>query len=270
MTTAARPSGDLAASRAGSGDTTGRRPRSALALAVFGLLALLGFAVLVGLGVWQIERRAWKLDLIQRVDDRIHAAPVPAPGPAAWAAVDKSHDEYRHVSVTGHFGAGANVMVQAVTELGGGFWVMTPLRADDGFTVLINRGFISSEQRAAETGGPAAPAGDLTVTGLLRITEPKGGFLRDNDPGAQRWYSRDVAAIAATLQMAQAAPYFIDADAGMDGPGQPRGGLTVVSFPNNHLIYIITWFALALMLAGGVWFVARDEWRIRQKSLSRV
>ncbi|MET0970224.1 MAG: SURF1 family protein [Tardiphaga sp.] len=269
MTASARPSGDLAARRAESGDTTGRRPRSVLALAIFGTLALLGFTLLIGLGVWQIERRAWKLDLIQRVDDRIHAAPVPAPQPSAWAALTKSDDEYRRVSATGRFG-NANVLVQAVTDLGPGSWVMTPLRSADGFTALINRGFISTEQRAAEPGGPAAPAGDVTVTGLLRITEPKGGFLRDNDPVGQRWYSRDVDAIAASLKIQPAAPYFIDADTGMDGPGQPRGGLTVVSFPNNHLIYIITWFALALMLACGVWFVARDEWRIRQKSLSHV
>jgi surfeit locus 1 family protein len=270
MTTSARDGGDLAARRADSGDTTERQPRSARALIVFGALALLGIVLLVGLGVWQIERRAWKLDLIQRVDDRVHAAPVPAPGPAAWAALNKSDDEYRRVSVTGRFLADANVLVQAVTDLGPGFWVMSPLRSAGGFTVLVNRGFISSEQRATEPGGPAAPAGDVTTTGLLRITEPMGGFLRDNDPAARRWYSRDVSAIAANLKIEQAAPYFIDADASLDAPGQPRGGLTVISFPNNHLVYIITWFALALMLAGGVWFVARDEWRIRQKSLSHV
>jgi surfeit locus 1 family protein len=129
---------------------------------------------------------------------------------------------------------------------------------------------VPAEQRAAEASGNTAPKGPVTVTGLLRITEPKGGFLRHNDPAAQRWYSRDVDAIAAQLNLAQAAPYFIDADTALDGPGQPRGGLTVVEFPNNHLVYCITWFALALMLAGGAWFVARDEWRIRQKSLSRV
>ncbi|MCA3579738.1 MAG: SURF1 family protein, partial [Bradyrhizobium sp.] len=89
-----------------------------------------------------------------------------------------------------------------------------------------------------------------SVTGLLRMSEPKGGFLRSNDPAAGRWYSRDVAAIAATRGLSQVAPYFIDADATPNPGGTPLGGLTIVRFPNNHLIYALTWFALAFMLAG--------------------
>lgn len=269
MTSAARPNGGDAVGRASPGEAAERQPRSMAALVTLAAFMLLGIALLTGLGIWQIERRAWKLDLIQRVDDRIHAVPVAAPGPAAWPHLDRPTDEYRRVRAMGRFGK-TNVLVQAVTELGGGFWVMTPLRTDSGFTVLVNRGFVSAEQRAAEPGGPTAPDGEVTVTGLLRVTEPKGGFLRNNDPAASRWYSRDVAAIAADLNVADAAPYFIDADAALDGPGQPHGGLTVVTFPNNHLVYIVTWFSLALMLAAGACFVARDEWRIRQKSLSRL
>ncbi|WP_321163203.1 SURF1 family protein, partial [Sphingomonas sp. Leaf412] len=85
------------------------------------------------------------------------------------------------------------------------------------------------------------------VTGLLRISEPKGGFLRDNDPAAERWYSRDTAAIAARRGVGRVAPYFIDAD--RSGRGWPRGGMTVVRFPDNHLVYAVTWFALAGLVA---------------------
>ncbi|MFP5514559.1 MAG: SURF1 family protein, partial [Alphaproteobacteria bacterium] len=208
--------------------------------------------------------RAWKLDLIERVEARIHASPVPAPGPDAWPAVSAAADEYRRVSVTGRFLHDRETLVQAVSDLGGGFWVLTPLATDRGFTVLVNRGFVSPEKRDPATSADGQPQGEVTVAGLLRLTEPKGGFLRSNDPAAGRWYSRDVAAIAAAKGVAEAAPYFIDADSTRNPGGWPVGGLTVVSFPNSHLGYALTWFALDLMLIAAVLFVIRSEMRRRQ------
>jgi len=245
-----------------------RAPRGLVTLSVLAVVAILGIAGLTALGVWQVERRTWKLDLIAHVDQRSHAAPAAAPGPAAWLAINRSDDEYRRVSVAGRFGPGKDAFVQAVTDLGAGFWVLTPLRTDAGFTVLVNRGFVSPDERKANAF--AAPASPVTVTGLLRITEPKGGFLRSNDPAADRWYSRDIAAIAESRNIGAVAPYFIDADTSLDGPGGPHGGLTVIVFPNSHAVYALTWFSLALMLAGGAFYVARDEWRTRKKSSSRV
>ena len=79
---------------------------------------------------------------------------------------------------------------------------------------------------------------------MLQLTvKPHRAFLRANDPGAGRWYSRDTQAIAATLGLPQVAPYFIDADRA--GEGQPIGGLTVIAFRNHHLSYALTWFAMA-------------------------
>src|SRR5256885_2043778 len=105
--------------------------------------------------------------------------------------------EYRAVQASGHWLAGKTVLTQAVTELGAGFWVLTPLQMDDGNQVLVNRGFIPTAQRARWQDQPAqAPQDPVTVDGLLRISEPRGGFLRENDPAQQRWFSRDVAAIA--------------------------------------------------------------------------
>jgi len=221
------------------------------------LAAVLAFAGFAALGTWQIERRSWKLELIARVEQRVHAAPTAAPGPERWATVNAADDEYRHVQVTGHYLGAADSFVQAVTERGAGFWLMTPLRQADGSVVLINRGFLPSERAAPAASELATP---VTVTGLLRITEPGGGFLRHNDPAANRWYSRDVQAIAAARGLGPVAPYFIDADAtpGDDGAG-PTGGLTVIAFHNNHLVYAITWYALALMVAGAAWYVARTE-----------
>ena len=208
-----------------------------------GALALLVFASLVSLGIWQLERRQWKLALIEQVDRRLAAAPAPAPGPALWPRIARG-DAYTRVTVRGSFRNDRETLVQAVTELGPGFWVLAPLVTDRGFTVLVNRGFVPTDRKSRYARVP----GPVTITGLLRVSEPKGGFLRSNDPAAGRWYSRDVAAIAAAKSLGPVAPYFIDADAA-SGAGWPRGGLTVVAFPNNHLQYALTWFVMAALLA---------------------
>ena len=229
------------------------------------VLSLIAFVLLIALGVWQVERRAWKLALIDRVEQRIHAPAQPIPSPTSWATVSAANDEYRHVSVAGHFLHDRETLVQAVTEEGPGYWVLTPLKRADGTSVLINRGFVPGERRDASTRRNGNPDGQVEITGLLRITEPKGGFLRDNVPQHNRWYSRDVAAIAAARDLHNVAPFFVDADAGSQAAGGPIGGLTVVRFPNNHLIYALTWFALAFMLAGRLIVTFRGGGLFRRK-----
>jgi len=218
---------------------------------VLGTLAAALFLGLLALGTWQVERRAWKLDLIERVDQRVAAAPVAPPGPADWPGISAAADEYRHVSVAGTFLNDHETQVFASTDLGTGYWVVTPLRTADGTVILVNRGFVPTDRRDPATRPAGQAAGPVTVIGLLRLTEPKGGFLRSNDPAAERWYSRDVAAIAKARDLTDVAPYFVDAEAsGADS--WPRGGLTVVTFRNSHLVYALTWFALAAMLAIGL------------------
>jgi surfeit locus 1 family protein len=193
------------------------------------------------------------LALIAEVDARVHARPQSAPGPAAWGAITAARDAYRHVQVRGVFLNDRETHVQAVTTLGPGYWVITPLKTDQGFSILINRGFVPPERKAPSS--HAQTLGPTTVTGLLRISEPRGGFLRRNDPQHERWYSRDVAAIAAARGLGPAAPYFIDAED--SARGGPIGGLTVIVFPNSHLVYALTWFTLAVMAVGGAVMVAR-------------
>lgn len=227
-----------------------------LALALAGLM----MAVFLALGIWQIQRLGWKLDLIERVEARVHAAPVPLRDVLAMAPEDQ---EYRHVTVSGQFDHGAETLVQAVTELGGGYWVLTPLRTESGQQVLINRGFVPPERADPHTRPEGQQTGPVTITGLARLTEPGGAFLRSNDPGAGRWYSRDVAAIAAARGL-RAAPIFIDADAAPQPGGYPVGGLTVIAFRNTHLIYALTWFTLAGIAAAGGWVLLRHERRQRR------
>jgi len=218
---------------------------------------LLLAAMFAALGIWQLERRAWKLDLIARVDRRVHAAPEPLPPRAAWARIGPE-DGYRRIRVRGVFLHRRETLVQAVTEKGAGFWVLTPLRTGDG-VVLVNRGFVPPERRSPITRAQGQVTGPLVVTGLLRLSEPAGGFLRSNAPAQDRWYSRDVAGIARARGIAGAAPFFIDADGSANPGGWPAGGLTVIQFRNTHLVYALTWFALAVLSAGG----AAILWRAR-------
>ena len=228
--------------------------RAKIRLLLIGLLGLTCAGGFGALGVWQLKRMSWKQALIERIETRTRAAAVPAPAPAAWGGV--SGDEYRRVTLSGRFLHEREALVQAVTERGGGFWVMTPLVTDAGFTVLVNRGFVPPERRDPASRAAGSPDGPVAVSGLLRLPEPGGGFLRSNDPAAGRWYSRDVAAIAAAAKLGPVAPYFVDADETPNPGGAPVGGLTVLRFSDNHLVYALTWFALALMAAAAAAFVA--------------
>jgi len=239
------------------------RPRSRWTLALLALAGIALFAAFIALGTWQVQRRAWKLDLIARVEQRIHAAPVPLGSLGPWGSVTAAQHEYQSVQVQGRLLTDKTLLAQAATELGAGFWVMTPLRLPGGSFVWINRGFVPASARKDWTAPPASGP-EATITGLLRMNEPGGGFLRRNDAPAGRWYSRDVLAMSAAQGLAPAAPFFIDA--GLPGqppaPGDgPRPGMTVVRFHNSHAVYALTWYGLALMVAGAAWIVARSERR---------
>ncbi|MBC5782029.1 SURF1 family protein [Ramlibacter sp. USB13] len=220
-------------------------------------VACVGF---VALGAWQVERLGWKEALIARVERNANGAPVPAPGPAQWDLLTRD-DEYRRVQVHGRLDYEREVLVAATTGLGQGFWVLTPLQTQQGHWVLVNRGFVPSDLRER------VPQGALeeTVTGLLRFSEPGGRLLQKNDAAEGRWYSRDVAAIAQTQHLpGTVAPYFVDEVALPGAPADwPRPGLTVLQFPNNHLVYALTWFALAAMTAAAVGYVLLDHRRRR-------
>lgn len=225
-------------------------------LAAFAL-ACAGF---VALGLWQVERLGWKQDLVARVERNVNAAPAAVPEPSQWAAV-APRDEYRRMVARGRYDFDREVLVAATTELGGGFWVLTPLRTAEGTWLLVNRGFVPPEQRTQVPRG----APDQSVTGLLRFTEPERRLLQKNDPAAGRWYSRDVAAIAAKQGLqGPVAPFFLDARAEQGATGWPRAGLTVLQFRNHHLVYALTWFALAAIMAGAIAYLLLDDSRGRR------
>ena len=222
-------------------------------------IAAILFAGFTALGIWQVYRLQWKLDLIAAVDARVEAPAVPAPG--VGETVTREDDAYRHVSVTGRYIEAAQTLIYYPTQLGAGYFVMTPLLRDDGSYVLINRGFVP-EGRQDNPANYRAPEGEVTVAGLLRMPESKGWlFSRANDPVDGKWYRRDVASIMGTRGLVPFAPYFIDAEASGPTGKLPIGGLTVVTFRNAHLSYALTWFAMALGTLALYVFVLRYERR---------
>ncbi|ARO32855.1 surfeit locus 1 family protein (plasmid) [Rhizobium sp. NXC14] len=227
--------------------------------ALFAVCLALLAAILFGLGTWQVQRLGWKRDLAARVDQRVHAAAVPAPGRADWDKVNAGSDEYRRVTVEGMLANDKETLVYASTVLGPGYWVMTPLMLADGTAILVNRGFVPTDRRDPASRREGQLSDVIEITGLLRMTEPKGSLLQSNDVAADRWYSRDVAAIAQKRGLGAVAPYFIDADAAANPGGLPVGGLTIIHFPNNHLVYAITWYGLAVMVLVLLVFVVRGE-----------
>ena len=245
-----------------------RSPFTKAMLAIVGIALFLGF---MALGTWQVQRRAWKLDLIERVEQRVHSAPVAVPAPAQWPEVNAANYEYLPVQAQGVWLDKQTLLSKALTEAGAGFWVMTPLQQGDGSQIWVNRGFTPEKMRAEwlKQISEASPSQEaVTVIGLMRMSEPGGGFLRKNDAGQSQWFSRDVAAMAQAADLKHAAPYFIDLGVPASNPAYRRNefgldvlrpGMTVIQFPNSHLVYALTWYGLAAMVLGAAWLVRRHD-----------
>jgi surfeit locus 1 family protein len=220
------------------------------------LVALAGIAVLVSLGIWQLHRLAWKEALIARIEARAKAPPTALPSETEWAALKPEDYEYRHVMLRGRFhGREALVFRGSGPEAGEGpgYLVLAPLILPDGAALVVNRGFVPSGEKDATSHAP--PEAEVSVTGLMREPEPRNLFTPADRPEENLWFTRDPGAIAAHFGVTRVAPFSVDADFSGDPKALPRGGTTVIAFPNNHLAYALTWFGLAAALAGvfGAW-----------------
>ncbi len=221
-----------------------------------GIFSTLGIVVLLGLGFWQLERRVWKEELIARIEARTNAPAVAIPSEGDWKNVSAERDEYRRVTARGAFRHDREVQVYTVVSeqkgrlAGPGYWVMTPLELNSGAAVVVNRGFVPLDRRLPDTRSAGQVAGQTSVTGLLRMPEQATLFSPENDPARNAWYRRDPGEIARALKLERVAPFTIDADATPNPGGLPEGGRTRINFRNDHLQYAVTWFGLALALAG--------------------
>jgi surfeit locus 1 family protein len=224
------------------------------------MATVVALALLVSLGMWQLNRKAWKESLIGPIEARAHRAPGEIVPESAWPSWRAIEDEFRRVRLTGTYLHDLEAPVHGLTAGSGGraaqgFFVLTPLKRPDGSVVIVNRGFVPTQfrERAARVAGQVE--GDIALTGLVRAPESARLFVPDNDPSRNEWFTRDVAAIARAKNLDRVAPFIVDADAAPNPGGWPRGGQTRLSIPNDHLAYALTWFGLALTLVAvfGTW-----------------
>jgi len=209
--------------------------------------AFTAFATLVclGLGVWQLERLEWKTSLIAERRAAVHAATVPVPK----APEEANRLEFHPVVAEGVFLNDKEIYLGAASPSGGppGFQVLTPLRLADGRIVFVNRGFIPSALKDPEKRSAGQLTGPVRVAGLLRLPHGRPGWLvPDNRPDLNYWFWVDLPAMAEATGLSDIAPFYIDADATPNPGGWPKGGVTRIDLPNDHLQYAITWFALAV------------------------
>ena len=207
-------------------------------------------AVLIGLGTWQIQRLHWKLDLLAKIHTGLTSEPVPLRD--AVPAYDADHvtaADYRRVMVRGLFENGEEIFFFTTgPDAAPVYHVLTPFLMRDGHTLLVDRGYIPTE--LANTA--ALKAGDLggmrQVVGIIRAPAAPNWFTPPIDVAHRIVHTRDPDVLAKTFGLKNIFPMFLEADATPNPGGWPKGGVTVVDLPNNHLQYAITWFGLALGL----------------------
>ncbi len=216
------------------------------------IAAGLALVVLLALGTWQVERKAWKDGLIRQIAERIHAPPVPLDTIAGGSS--KSGDlEYTRVVARGRYLRERSQFFYAFQGGANGWHVYTPLVLADGKAVLVNRGFVTNAERGQLRANETTSPGEVDVIGLVRKPGIKGTFTPDNDVARNVWYWRDLAGMAGAAFPARdhaVVPFFIDAQEGAVAAGEPRGGVTILDLPNRHLEYAMTWYGLALTLVG--------------------
>jgi surfeit locus 1 family protein len=227
-----------------------RRSRTVLILC-----ALVGVAVLLGLGAWQLQRRAEKEAFLARLAEQ--AAAPPAPLPADLGADPLAALDLRRVRITGTWLPQASATVRVVMgdasgsnrgPQGFGRYLITAVKLDDGRILLVNRGFAPE----AAQGALPAPTGRATLTGLLRRPEAPNAFTPAADIARRDFHVRDPASIAAALNL-PSQPVMLELERGPDPTVLPVGvdaRELIARIPNNHLQYALTWFGLALTLVG--------------------
>jgi len=231
------------------------RLRRVAGLTVFSAVIV---AVLIGLGVWQLQRRVEKHALIAMLDERLAAAPVPLPAPADWPKLTQAHDEFRRVRFPATFEArpeahvfssGSAVRADITSP---GVWVFAPARVEGSGVVAINRGFAPEGQ--FERISPA-PSGPVMLTGYLRFPETPGMWTPQADRAKRLWFLRDPAAMAQALNWGGIAPFYVDLETPAPANGVPKPGPLEVHLKDDHMQYAITWFGLAAAvgIAFAVW-----------------
>lgn len=220
------------------------------------MFALACVAILIGLGIWQLDRKTWKENLIQTVTSRSTRAPADLPPRANWPQVAQADTEFSRVTFPAEFLPGEEALVYTSGSpfrpdvKVPGYWVFAPAQLAGGSIVLVNRGFVPMDRKDPATRAEGNVRGTVEIVGVMRWPEGRGIFTPADDPKTNVWYVRDPKAMAAEKKWAIAAPFYIDQEAPVPPGGAPLPGKFEVHLPDNHLGYAITWFGLALGLAG--------------------
>jgi surfeit locus 1 family protein len=223
------------------------RLRSSIVMPV--LFALTAVAIFLALGTWQLERKAWKENLIKTMNERISAAPIELPARATWPQLDATQDEFRHVRFSATFVPDTGALVYSGAPAsnsgtpGPGYWAFALARVGSGDKIVINRGFVPDARTDVVEG--AAPPGKVAVAGVMRWPQAPGYFTPKDDPDHNLWFARDQLAIAAGKGWGDVAPFYVDLESPAPAGGLPSPGTPTVQLRNEHLQYAITWYGLA-------------------------
>jgi len=220
------------------------------------LAAIPVLTILLALGTWQVRRLAWKTELLARIEASEAGPPVPL---AAAAGLDP--ESFAKVAATGRFRHDLEAMLGAeVRGTALGARLVTPLVAEGRPTVMVDRGWVPVDRRAARI---ERPEGEVSVTGYLAPPQPRDLFAAADDPAGRRFFTAEPRAIAAALGLPAAMPEMLVA---LGAPGSARDALPVPAdaLPrptNSHLGYAITWYGLAAALIGvlAAWILRKDE-----------
>lgn len=229
--------------------------------AVGAIVISLAFISLLALGTWQVQRMAWKTNLIANIENGLAAEPVPLNDGAAYS-------EYSRVVVEGYFDHSKEMYLQTINKDGDfGFYVYVPFFRPDKKVILVNRGFVPPALIDPSTRIDGLPMGNVVLSGVLRTSAEKKYFIPDNDIAANRWFYADLTAMskAAGLFEQNVFPMILEAEANVNATTPPFGGVTRVNIVNNHLGYAVTWFGLAISLLVVVFFYRRKTKLIKGK-----
>lgn len=213
------------------------------------LFGLIGCAILISLGVWQVQRLGWKQDMLARIQSRIDADPVPLPADPDPAM------KYDPVWVNGTTTGDELFVIGGNRDTGGGYHVIAGFRTDDGRRILLDRGFIPEGDRMR-----ARPPVPLTVVGNLHWPDEISSSTPDPNRAERIWFARDVDSMAAALDTAPV--LVVAAEIRGDLQGIDPVPVGIDGIPNNHLEYAATWFMLAAVWAG---MTGGLIWRIRRR-----
>lgn len=207
---------------------------------------LIALAILIGLGTWQLQRRAGKHEQLDQIASRAGAAPAPVEVLLATG----DYAAYRAATAQGTYDHAAESYVYAPRPNEGaarpGFKVITPLRLASGGLILVDRGWVAAGRKSPESRRTGQPEGETEIAGTLRPSSRPGTFTPPPDAATRTFYQRDGAAMAKLHGLELASLLILEAATKVEGGPEPLA--SQLNIPDNHLQYAITWFALAIVL----------------------